>query len=150
MMYELLLAQYSHLAIKEVKTLPVGLGGVYMDNMILIDQHRSSYEKHCILAEEIGHYETTYGDITDASSLTNWKLELIARRWGYEKIVSLDKLIDCYELNYLSIEEVCSHLEVTEDYLLESIQHYHARFGVSVQYKAYEIFFEPLSVVKKR
>lgn len=149
MTYELLLAQYSHLVIKEVKSLPIGLGGVYIDNMILIDQHRSQHEKHCILAEEIGHYETTYGDITDTSSLPNWKLELIARRWGYEKIVSLDKLIDCFESNYLSIEEVCSHLEVTEEYLLESIRHYHARYGVSIHYNGYEIFFDPLSVVRR-
>ncbi|MBB4824552.1 hypothetical protein HNO89_001776 [Sporosarcina luteola] len=149
MTYESLIAQYPHLVIKEVKTMPPGLAGLYIDNMILIDQRRSNYEKHCILAEELGHYETTYGDITNLQSLRNWKLELLARRWGYEKIVSLDKLIECHELNYRSIEEVCAHLEVTAEYLELSIAHYYARFGLSVHHKGYQIHFDPLSVRKR-
>lgn len=149
MTYESLIAQYPHLVIKEVKTMPTGLAGLYMDNMILIDQRRSNYEKHCILAEELGHYETTYGDITNLQSQRNWKLELLARRWGYEKIVSLDKLIECHELNYRSIEEVCAHLEVTAEYLELSIAHYHARFGLSVYHNGYDIHFDPLSVKKR-
>ncbi|MGN7386165.1 ImmA/IrrE family metallo-endopeptidase [Sporosarcina sp. SAFN-015] len=149
MTYESLIAQYPHLVIKEVKTLPSGLAGLYMDDVVLIDKNRSHYEKHCILAEEIGHYETTYGDITDLQKLTNLKLELAARRWGYEKIVSLDKLIECYESGFKSVEEVCTHLEVTEDYLMASIVHYHSRFGVSTSYKGYEIFFDPLYLRKQ-
>lgn len=149
MTYESLIAQYPNLMIKEVKTLPTGLAGLYLDNSILIDQHRSNYEKHCILAEEIGHYETTYGDISDTSTIQNWKLELKARRWGYEKVVSLEKLIECHELNYRLIDEVCSHLEVTEKYLQSSIKHYHTRFGVSAHYKGYEIFFDPLFLIKR-
>ncbi|WP_252504779.1 ImmA/IrrE family metallo-endopeptidase [Sporosarcina sp. Marseille-Q4943] len=149
MTYESLIAQYPHLVIKEVKTLPSGLGGLYMDDVVLIDKNRSHYEKHCILAEEIGHYETTYGDITDLQKLTNLKLELAARRWGYEKIVSLDKLIECYESGFKTVEEVCTHLEVTEDYLMESIAHYHSRFGVSTIHKGYEIFFDPLYLRKQ-
>ncbi|WP_432362359.1 ImmA/IrrE family metallo-endopeptidase [Sporosarcina sp. UB5] len=149
MTYESLIAQYPHLLIKEVKTLPPGLAGLYMDDVVLIDKNRGLYEKHCILAEEIGHYETTYGDITDLQKLTNLKLELLARRWGYEKIVSLDKLIECHELGFKTVEEVCTHLEVTEDYLKTSIAHYYSRFGVSTSYKGYEIFFDPLYLRKQ-
>jgi len=149
MTYESLIAQYPHLVIKEVKTLPSGLAGLYIDDVVLIDKNRSPYEKHCILAEEIGHYETTYGDITDLQKLTNMKLELAARRWGYEKIVSLDKLIECYELEFKTVEEVCMHLEVTEDYFMASIGHYHSRFGVSTSYKGYDIFFDPLYLKKR-
>lgn len=149
MTYESLIAQYPHLVIKEVKTLPSGLAGLYMDNVVLIDKNRSHYEKHCILAEEIGHYETTYGDITDLQKLTNLKLELAARRWGYEKIVSLDKLIECYESGFKTVEEVCTHLEVTESYLMTSIAHYHSRFGVSTIHEGYEIFFDPLYLRKQ-
>lgn len=149
MTYESLIAQYPHLVIKEVKTLPSGLAGLYMDEVVLIDKNRSHYEKHCILAEEIGHYETTHGDITDLQKLTNWKLELAARRWGYEKIVSLDKLIECHESGFKTVEEVCTHLEVTEDYLITSIAHYHSRFGVSTIHSGYEIFFDPLYLRKQ-
>lgn len=148
MTYESLIAQYPHLLIKEVNFLPSGLAGLYMDNVVLIDKQRSYYEKHCILAEELGHYETTYGDITDLQKLRNWKLELVARRWGYEKIVSLDKLIECYEAGLKTLDEVCTHLEVTEGYLKTSITHYHSRFGVSTSHNGYEIYFDPLYLRK--
>ena len=149
MTYESLIAQYPHLVIKEVKTMPSGLAGLYMDNMILIDQRRPYYEKHCILAEELGHYETTYGDITELQSLRNWKLELLARRWGYEKIISLDNLIECHEMNYRTIDEVCAHLEVTAEYLKLAISHYAARHGVSIYHNGYDIYFDPLYLRKR-
>ncbi len=149
MTYETLIAQYPNLVIKEISSLPAGLAGLYIDNVILLDKHRSKYEKHCILAEELGHYETSYGDITDLNILKNLKSELTARRWGYEKIVSLDKLIECHESSYKSLDEVCAHLEVTEAYLKTSIDHYYSRFGISTIHRGYEIFFDPLFLRKQ-
>ena len=145
MSYEALIAEYPQIDIKEV-LLPKGLAGVYFDNEIHLDKRRGKYEKHCILAEEIGHHETTYGDITDFNVLWNWKLELVARRWGYEKIVSLDKLIDCYEKGFKSLDEVCIHLEITAEYLKTSIDHYSSRHGISVIHRGYEMFFDPLCI----
>lgn len=145
--YEALMLQYPQLTIKEV-SMPKGLAGLYMDNVIYLDKHRSKYEKHCILAEEIGHYETTFGDITDLKKVSNWKLELVARRWGYEKIVSLDKLIECYERGYRTAEEVCSHLEITVEYLKISLDHYFSKYGLTLTYRGYEMFFNPLSIQK--
>lgn len=144
--YESLVSEYPQLAIEEVTDIPKGLAGVYFDNVILIDKHRSKYEKHGILAEEIGHYETTYGDITDLTSTWNWKLELTARRWGYEKIVSLDKLVACFELGYTTLEEVCTFLEVTGKYLQDSIEHYFSRYGLSTWYRGHQINFDPLYI----
>lgn len=146
MAYELLVNQYPHLVIKEVYSLPKGLAGLYMDNEILLDKNRSMYERHCILAEELGHYETTHGDILDLRSLRNKKMELAARRWGYEKIVPLDKLIECHRLNFISLEEVCVYLEITSKYLKISIDHYLSRYGLSTMHNGYEIFFDPLFV----
>src|SRR5690625_1983507 len=109
MAYEKLMSKYPQLTIKEV-TLPRGLSGLYYDNVIKIDKHKSKYEKHSILAEEIGHYETTYGDIIDQTNIKNRKLELVARRWAYEKLVSLNKLIDCHNNHITTVSEVCTHL----------------------------------------
>ena len=146
MAYEALVSEYPHLSILEDPNMPEKLGGLYLDNLILINKHRSRYEKHCILAEEIGHHETTYGDITDINDIRNWKLELVARRWGYEKIVSLDKLIDCHVKGYKSLEEVCTHLEITAEYLKTSIDHYLSRHGLYVHHRGYQIAFDPLFI----
>lgn len=146
MAYEALISEYPQLLIKEVTDIPRGLAGLYLDNMILLDKFRSKYEKHCILAEEIGHHETTYGDITNLKSMRNWKLELVARRWGYEKIVSLDKLIECHEMGYKSLEEVCTHLEITAIYLKTSVDHYSSRHGISIDHNGYQISFDPLYI----
>ena len=78
MAYELLMMKYPHIHIRE-KKLPRGLQGLYFDMEIHINKYLNKYEKHCTLAEELGHYETTYGDITDQSYVRNRQLETLAR-----------------------------------------------------------------------
>ncbi|WP_313894919.1 ImmA/IrrE family metallo-endopeptidase [Psychrobacillus sp.] len=146
MPYEALISQYPHIKIKEVTNLPRGLAGLYLDNEIRIDKYRSKYEKHGILAEEFGHYETSHGDIVDLSHIQNMKLEVIARRWGYKKIVPLDKLIECYIKDYTTLEEVCEHLEITSNYLQTSLNYYKDRHGLFVLRKNFKISFDPLNV----
>ncbi|MFJ7972662.1 ImmA/IrrE family metallo-endopeptidase [Psychrobacillus sp. NPDC096389] len=149
MEYERLIMEYPQVKIIE-KALPKGLPGLYYDNVIEIDKFKNKYEKHCILAEELGHYETTYGDITDLKDMRSVKLEQIARRWGYEKIVSLDRLIDCYERGQTTLEEVCLNLEVTPEYLKNVIDYYIEKYGIYKLYKEYKINFDPLNVNKRR
>ena len=148
MRYEKLLMEYPQIYIME-KDLPKGLSGLYYDNNIEINKSQSSYEKHCILAEELGHYETTVGNITDLNNINNQKHELIARRWGYEKIVSLDHLVECYLHGYTTAEEICLHLEITPSFLNDALKVYKQRYGISVHYKNYELFFDPLNIIKK-
>lgn len=145
MRYESLVSEYPHLLIEEV-FLPKRLGGLYFDNEIQINKNRTRYEKHCILAEEIGHHETTYGDITELEGVRCRQLEMLARRWGYEKVVSLDKLIECHVLGYKSLSEVCTHLETTAEYLKTSIDHYSSRHGIHVYHRGYKIAFDPLFI----
>ena len=147
MSYEKLLTQYPHIRIVE-KDLPKGLSGLYYDDNIEINKLQSAYEKHCILAEELGHYETTVGDITDLDNLHNSKLEQVARRWGFEKIVSFDHLIECYELGLMTVEEICDHLEITSQYLQEALEVYNQRYGIAVQYKDFLLLFDPFNVEK--
>ena len=148
MSYEKLQTQYPHIHIVE-KNLPKGLSGLYYDQQIEINKSKSMSEKHCILAEELGHYETTVGDITDLDVIHNRKLEHVARRWGYEKIVSFDHLIECYQLGYTTAEEICLHLEITSDYLQEALEVYKQRYGLSVKYKGYLLSFDPLNLEQR-
>jgi len=146
--YERLLMNYPHIKIIE-KVLPKGLSGFYYDNVIEINKFLSNHEKHCILAEELGHHETTYGDITILDDITNKKLELVARRWGYQKIVSLENLIECYTSGHTTEEDICEHLEVTSSYLREAINIYNQKYGLFVLYKGYKIYFDPLNIHKE-
>ncbi|WP_313894317.1 ImmA/IrrE family metallo-endopeptidase [Psychrobacillus sp.] len=143
--YDRLILEYPNVKVIE-KVLPKGLPGLYYDNVIEIDKFKNKYEKHCILAEELGHYETTYGDITEFNDLRNLKLEKIARRWGYEKIVSLDQLIDCYVKGQTTLEEVCTNLEITPEYLKSVIDYYIEKYGLFKLHKEYKITFEPLNI----
>lgn len=147
MTYDRLMMEYPHIKIIE-KVLPKGLPGLYYDNVIEIDILKNKYEKHCILAEELGHYETTYGDITELNDLRSIKLEQIARRWGYEKIVSLDQLIDCYVRGQTTLEEMCTNLEITPEYLKNVIDYYIEKYGLFKLHKEYKIIFDPLDIKK--
>ncbi|WP_419962145.1 ImmA/IrrE family metallo-endopeptidase [Psychrobacillus sp. BM2] len=149
MAYETLKSQYQQLSIIEDPNMPKGLSGLYRDNVIFINKHLTYYEKHCVLAEELGHHETTVGDITNLTDTKNIKLELVARTWGYEKIVSLDKLIDCYNKGFTTVEDICLHLEITPLYLHKAIEKYNQRYGMFIDYKGYQIFFDPLNIKKE-
>lgn len=146
MAFEAMISKFPHLKVKEVSKMPKGLGGLYVEGTIILDRHRSLYEKHCILAEEIGHHLTSHGDITNLKDFKNLKQELAARRWAYEEVVSLDKIIDCYIKGYTTVEDICCHLEVTPEFLKVSLEHYSSRYGLYIEYKDYRIFFDPLDV----
>lgn len=148
MKYETLILEYPQLTVKEVTTLPAGLAGFILGREILLDKRRCKYERHGVLAEELGHFETTHGELTDLSSVRNWKLELVARRWGYEKIVSLDRLIKCRKMGYTTLEEVCTYLEITPEYLQVSLQHYLSRFGTHIVHREHIISFDPFDIKK--
>ena len=67
--------------------------GMCEGNEIYINKSCTTNEKYCVLLEELGHFLTTYGDITNQNDLKNRKQELFARRWGYEK-VTLERIIE--------------------------------------------------------
>ena len=145
--YEMMMSRYPQLVFKE-KAMPKGLFGIYFDNEIHINKIIGLHDKHCTLAEEIGHFETTYGDITDQTVLRNRQLENIARRWAYKKVVSLDKIIECYLQGHTTLYDMCNHLEITPKFLKTSIDFYIARYGGSKRYRDYIVMFEPLNVRK--
>lgn len=148
MSYEKLMKEYPHITVKEVKKMPKGLSGLYYDNVIHINKQVSYFEKHMVLAEELGHHVTTHGDITNLSDVRNKKLECIARRWAYEKVLSLDKMIDLFNKNHLTVEDLCTDLEITPENLKTILDNYLARYGLSVVYKSYLISFDPLNIRK--
>lgn len=82
MTYEALLeyADTQNLIVRE-KYIPGYAGRIY-DNRIAIHKDiKTQSEKACVLAEELGHYHTNYGDVLDQSDIRNRKQEYKARLW---------------------------------------------------------------------
>ena len=139
-------ADKQHLITKE-KPLRGNCGRI-KGNRIAIKKDLNDTEKKCTLAEELGHYHTTVGDIMDESSTSNRKQELRARLWGYNKLIGLHGLISCYKAGCQTAYDMAEHLGVTEEFLLEALQCYRSKYGLCVQYDNYVIYFDPVSVLE--
>lgn len=121
----------------------IGSDGLIYGNKIAIRQDISVIKKGCTLAEELGHHYTTYGDIIDQGSIEKRKQELRARVWGYQRIVTMDKLIAAYHKGCRNSYEIAEELEVTEEFFLEALQVFKQKYYPCVQYEDYLIRFEP-------
>ncbi len=125
------------------------LKGLYEDNYIGIRKNISTTtEKKCILAEELGHYYTTAGNIIDMKNICNQKQEARARNWSYEKLVPLKSLIKASREGCTNLYELAEYLEVTEDVLKATLEHYKRKYGLYVEVDYYCIYFDPLTVCK--
>lgn len=143
MNYEDLLIEYDNkLKIKELP-LKYNLKGLYKNGKILIKSDMSDKEKYCILAEEIGHHYTSSGNILDQDKLENRKQEVIARRWGYEKLVGIVDLINAWKKGINNRHDLAEYLNVTESFLLEAIEYYKTKYGTYYIIDSYCIMFEP-------
>ncbi|ENR2957541.1 ImmA/IrrE family metallo-endopeptidase, partial [Staphylococcus pseudintermedius] len=143
--YEQLLIENQHIKIKDTVKLPYGYKGFYSDQVILIDDSLTEYKKHETLAEEIAHHKITYGNILDQSNMLNRKFELKARRLANESVISLQGLINAFNYGVQNIYDLALYFEVTKDFVLDTIQHYKQKYGLSVSYGGYIIKFEPLT-----
>lgn len=116
-------------------------------NHIAINRNMTETEKKCVMAEELGHYYTGTGDILDQSLVANRKQELQGRIHAYNKLIGLMGIIDAYKNNCISLSESAEYLDVTEEFLKESLSYYKSKYGISVKIDNYTIFFEPYLAV---
>lgn len=124
--------------------------GFYGDGLILIDKRiETIIEKACILAEELGHHHTSYGNILDQSDILNRKQELCARQWAYKCMIPLDQIVQAHHARVSGRHELAEYLEVTEEFLQAAIDRYTEKFGLSVKVdEQYVILFDPLGVIE--
>lgn len=125
--------------------------GLYCDGSIAISKGlRTTPEKISVLAEELGHYYTTAGDITDQTDISNRKQEHRARLWAYDKLIGLSGIIKGFESGCQTRYELAEFLRVPESFLQEALECYKDRYGVCVESDGYYIIFTPsLGVIKK-
>lgn len=107
---------------------------------------RSSRKRACVLAEELGHYHTTSGDIIPFST-DNQKQELRARAWAYDRMVGLIGIVRCYQSCCRNRYEMAELLDVTEDFLQEALDYYSGKYGEYAVVDNYVIYFQPTLTV---
>lgn len=112
-------------------------------NKIAINKKISIKEKAGVLAEELGHFHKTVGNISNQKDLANRKQELIARRWGYEKSVGIIGLINAFNNNCRDAYEIADFLGVTKEYLDEAIDYFRCKYGTRYEIDEYIIYFIP-------
>lgn len=148
MTYEKLLKQADPVKVFE-KNMPMSIKGLYSEGVAWINNGLlSNAEKGCVLAEELGHYHTSTGDILDQKQLHNRKQEKKARIWAYEKLVPLSSIIVAHKTGIRNRNELADHLDVIEEFLDSAIRHYLEKHGIYVTVEGYTICFEPLGVLQ--
>ena len=149
--YEILLSEASEngLVVKE-KPLKYNNGRIKGSRVAIRQDLSTSVEKACVLAEELGHHYTTYGNILDQSDASNRKQELRARAWAYNKQIGLLGLIRAYEHGCRNRFEIAEYLEVTEEVLEECLIFYRNKYGVCTNVDNYVVYFIPNFVIMKK
>ena len=123
--------------------------GLIRGNRIAIRKNiETQKEKSCVLAEELGHYYTSCGDILDQSKVENRKQEYRARLYGYNLKIGLTGLIRAYEVGCRNLYEMAEYLDATEEYLMEAIDCYKSKYGLYASIDNYLIYFQPFAVIK--
>lgn len=150
MTYEEMKAKYHDLNIVEMDLSGVkGLKGLCINQDIAIEKNLGQVEKSCVLAEELGHYFTSYGNILNQNDIANQKQEYRARLYGYNMKIGLTGIISAYNSGCRNLYEMAELLDVTEEYLKDAIECYRKKYGIFVAVDNYLIYFEPqLSVAK--
>ena len=123
--------------------------GLYCDGVVAIRENMTIPEKTCALSEELGHHETSVGNIIDMTSAANRKQERQARLWAYNKQIGLIGLVRAFEHGCQNRFEIAEYLEVTEEFLEECIECYRNKYGICKQVDNYVVYFIPqLSMMK--
>lgn len=148
--YDALIAEAAKHGIRVVEMrIESGAKGLIKGNKIGISSAIGTLtEKTCVLAEEIGHYHLTVGDILDQSVISNRKQERRARSWGYARLITLSDLIRANLAGIRNRYELAEFLGVTEPYLEAALTRMQERFGIAVYHNDFLITFDPLNVLE--
>lgn len=124
--------------------------GLYVDGVITLNKSilETTAEKKCILAEEMGHHHTAYGNILNQSHIVSKKQELLGRKWAFHRLVPLNSFISAFQTGIRNRFEFAEHLGVTEVFLDSAIAYYLGKYGLHFRFDHnITICFDPLGVI---
>ncbi|MCI2881416.1 ImmA/IrrE family metallo-endopeptidase [Staphylococcus hominis] len=145
-LYEELCIKNNWIEIEETNRLPKFQPGFYINGKIYINSNLSETRKAEVLYEELAHHKLTYGNILDQSKYINRKFENYARRHGYEAALPLRIIVEAHKYGVSSLYELADYVQLSENYIVEILEHYKQKYGYSTRYGKYVIQFEPLRV----
>lgn len=129
--------------------IPGRVKGLYFDNIIVLHKGiKTNAERHCILAEELGHYFTSSGINLDQSSIETIKQENSAHRWATNELIDPFRLIDAFKAGVRNRWELAQFLNVTELFIENSLLHLKKLYGDTFAIDEYVVYFDPLWVYK--
>lgn len=134
-------ADFENLTVKEAPL--YSKNGRIKGHRVTIRKDMALTEKKCVLAEELGHFYTTTGDILEQSSIEDVKQERRARVWAYNKLIGLTGIISAYKSGCRNRYEMAEHLEVSEEFLNEALECYRSKYGLYTKVDNYVVYFEP-------
>lgn len=142
--YEVLLntADRAGLMVKE-KPLSESDGLIKGNRIAIRKDIPTQAEKSCVLAEELGHYFTSAGNILDQTDIVNRKQEYRARLYGYNLKIGLTGIMSAHTAGCRNLYEMADYLDVTEEYLKEALNCYQSKYGEYVKVDNYMIYFIP-------
>lgn len=129
----------------QVKEAPLCSGdGLCKGNRIAIRKDIPTLKKKAdVLAEELGHYYTTVGNIIELNNSADEKQERTARIWSYNKQIGLCGIIEAYRHHCQNRFEIAEYLDVSEDTLEEALECYRQIYGTGTWVDNWFIRFEP-------
>lgn len=147
-MYEELLREAEREGVEVISwSLKGNTKGAYYNGVIALGKNiTTTAEKTCVLAEELGHYYTSCGDIIDTSITANRKQEVKARRWAVKRLITPKNIIKAFEAGCRSMYEMAEHLGVTEEFLTKTFETYNAMYGKYKKCGNYIVYFDPPGV----
>ena len=137
-------AENSNIYVMEKVAFESNSKGLINNNVIgLSDKLRNDAERACVLAEELGHYNTNVGNILDQRITSNRKQEHIARMWAYNKLIGLTGIINAYNAGCRTKYDIAEYLDVTIEFLEDAINKYADKYGICTVLDNYVIYFIP-------
>lgn len=151
MLYEELLdeAYTCHQILTYEKPLSLRIKGLYADGVIWINKFLPYLDKGCVMAEELGHHNTSVGDILDQDDVSNRRQELRARQWGYGRVIPLYHFIDAYRAKISGRYDLANYFGVTEEFLQATVDRYRDKYGLhKILDDRYIVLFDPIDVME--
>lgn len=145
-LFEELCIKNDWIEIEETNRLPKFQPGFYINGKIYINSNLSETRKAEVLYEELAHHKLTYGNILDQSKWINRKFENYARRHGFETALPLRIIVEAHHYGVSSLYELADYVQLSEKHVLEILEHYKQKHGLTTRYGKYVIQFEPLRV----
>lgn len=145
--FENLMSNYPELQYKYEKEMPDKQKGLYIDKIVYLNPRQSSMEMTSTVAEEIGHYLTSVGDISLLDTNEKRKQEQKARDVGYTLTVTPQDFINCYHEHFENVWQCAEFLGITKETLDNAVETYSKMYVDGLTYKNYQIIFRPNGTV---